>query len=317
MGIRSQQSISKKAVVTGGAGFIGSHLAELLAERGHHVIILDDLSSGKKANVELLLKKTNVEFILGSITNLPMLQQLCKSVDFVFHQAAIPSVPKSVENPLASHEVNITGTLNVLLAARDSGAKKVIFASSCAVYGDTSTVPVREVMVPNPNSPYAVTKLAGEHYCEAFRRIYGLHSVCLRYFNVYGPRQDPNSQYAAAIPKFISRALDGNPPIIFGDGEQTRDFVFVKDVAEANIIAAQSDVFGLFNIGSGTGISINKLTHLITKLVGNKLEPIHQEARAGDIKHSRADISKAKALGYKPKHDLEDGLGATVKWFNG
>jgi UDP-glucose 4-epimerase len=313
--IRKQQSTSKKAMVIGGAGFIGSNLAELLSNEGYHVIILDDLSSGKMANIEVLLKKSNTDFIQGSITDLPLLQRLLKGVDYVFHQAAIPSVPKSIENPMLSHEVNVTGTLNVLLAARDGGVKKVIFASSCAIYGDISTASVREDMAPLPNSPYAVTKLADEYYCGVFHRIYGLQTVCLRYFNVYGPRQDPNSEYAAVIPKFIRRALDGNPPVIFGDGEQTRDFIFVRDVAEANILAALSDVCGVFNIGHGKSITINQLAQIIVKLVGNKLDTIHEEPRGGDIRHSLADISKAKAFGYKPNYDLDSGLAETIKWF--
>ena len=219
-----------KVVVTGGAGFIGSHLAEELSKRGHKVAILDNLFTGKRENVEPLLKEGKVEFIQGSITDSPLLYKLFQDVSYVFHEAAIPSVPRSVENPQAAHEANITGTLNVLLAAKDTGVKKVIYASSSSVYGDTPTLPKKEDMPPNPLSPYAVTKLSGEYYCRVFHRVYGLPTVCLRYFNVYGPRQDPASQYAAVIPRFINRILENKPPIIFGDGEQTRDFTFVKDV---------------------------------------------------------------------------------------
>jgi len=302
-----------KVVVTGGAGFIGSHLGEELACRDYHITILDDLSTGKIKNIEPFLRKENVEFIQGSIANLPLLQKLFRGVDYVFHEAAIPSVPRSIENPLISHEVNITGTLNVLLAARDNGIKKVIYASSSSVYGDTPILPKEEDMPPNPQSPYAVTKLAGEYYCQVFQKVYGLPTIYLRYFNVYGPRQDPDSQYAAVIPRFITRASQGEPPIIFGDGEQTRDFTFVKDVVEANILAAKSNGTGTFNIGKGEKTSINQLAELTIKLVGNNVEPIHEEPRPGDIMHSLADISKAREeLGYNPRYDLEQALKETI-----
>lgn len=304
-----------KVLVTGGAGFIGCHLAEELGGRGYHVIILDDLSTGKMENIEELLKKDNVEFIRASITDLPLLQKLFEAVEYVFHQAAVPSVPRSIENPIASHEVNVTGTLNVLLAARDNGVKKVIYASSSSVYGDTPSLPKREDMSPNPQSPYAVTKLAGEYYCRVFHEVYGLSTVCLRYFNVYGPRQDPNSQYAAVIPRFISNVWQGSAPIIFGDGEQTRDFTFVKDAVEANILAAESNATGAFNLGTGESITINDLAKLVITIIGKKMEPIHQEPRAGDIRHSLADISKAKTFGYKPKYSLDKGLKETVRGF--
>lgn len=303
-----------KVVVTGGAGFIGSNLSEVLST-DNSVIIIDDLSTGKKGNIANLIKKANVSFIQGSILDLHWLQQTFNGVDFVFHQAAIPSVPRSIENPLASHEANITGTLNVLLAARDNDVKKVIYASSSSVYGDTPTLPKKEDMPLNPLSPYAVTKLTGEYYCQMFHQVYGLPTVCLRYFNVYGPRQDPNSQYAAVIPFFIKRLLAGKPPIIFGDGQQTRDFTFVQDVVNANILAAEADAGGVFNIGIGESININELAHLITRLLGGNLEPVHQEARPGDVKHSRADISQAKTIGYEPRHSLESGLKETIRWF--
>ncbi len=307
----------KKLIVTGGAGFIGSHLAEELVRRGYYVTILDDLSTGKMDNIEGLLLKKNVDFIQGSITNLPLLSELFQDAQYVFHLAAIPSVPRSVDSPQLSHEVNITGTLNVLLSARDNHINKVIYASSSSVYGDTPTLPKSEGMVPNPLSPYAVTKLAGEYYCQVFHQVYGLPTVCLRYFNVYGPRQDPNSQYAAVVPRSIKRSCEGNPPVIFGDGEQTRDFTFVKDAVEANILAAESDACGLFNISRGESITINRLAELVMELVGNKIEPIHQEPRLGDIRHSIADISKAKSFGYEPKYDLKVGLAETIRWFNG
>ena len=303
----------EKVLVTGGAGFIGSYLAEGLARRGCRVIILDDLSTGKRENIEQLPNQDKLEFIEGSILTLPLLQKLFKGVDHVFHQAAIPSVPKSIENPLASHEANVTGVLNVLIAARDSGVKKVIYASSCAVYGDTPTLPQGEDMLPSPQSPYAVNKLAGEYYCQVFSQTYGLATVCLRYFNVYGPRQDPGSQYAAVIPRFIRGALEGGSLTIFGEGEQTRDFIFVKDVVEANILAAEGTANGVFNIGGGQGITINELANLVLDITGSKVAPSYQEPRPGDIRHSLADITKAKTFGYEPKYSLEEGLRQTLK----
>lgn len=306
----------RKAIITGGAGFIGSHLAEELVRRGYQVTVFDDLSTGKKENVTKLLRNTDVKFVQGSIINISLLQEVFRDAGYIFHEAAISSVPGSIDNPFASHEGNTTGTLNVLLAARDNGAKKAIFASSSSVYGDTPVLPQREDMTPNPLSPYAVSKLAGEYYCQVFNQVYGLPTVCLRFFNVYGPRQDPDSPYAAVIPQFIKRLSEGKPPIIFGDGTQTRDFTFVKDAVEATILAAQSDASGVFNISGGKSITINQLADLITKLTGNnKIKPIHQEARPGDIVHSLADISKAKAFGYEPKYSLEEGLRETIESF--
>jgi len=321
---------SKAVAVTGGAGFIGSHLAEELLKRRYKVIILDDLSTGKLENIRLLTKgegtrniqdkpgeesRNSVEFVHGSITDLPLLRNVFQGIDYVFHQAAVPSVPRSIENPQATHEANITGTLNVLLAAKDNGVKKVIYASSSSVYGDTPTLPKKEDMSTNPQSPYAVTKLAGEYYCRVFHQVYGLPTVCLRYFNVYGPRQDPNSQYAAVIPGFIRKVLDNRPPIIFGDGEQTRDFTYIKDVVDTNILAAESDATGVYNIARGERVSINRLAELVIKLVGNSVEPVHREPRPGDIRHSLADISKARQFGYNPRYNLEEGLRETIGSF--
>lgn len=209
----------------------------------------------------------------------------------------------------------MSGTLNVLLAARENSIKKVLYTSSSSVYGDIPTLPKKEDMVPHPLSPYAVTKLAGEYYCQVFYQVYGLPTVCLRYFNVYGPRQDPNSQYAAVIPSFIKRALEGNPPIIFGDGEQTRDFTFVKDAVEASILAVESDARGLFNIAQGERITINELARLVISIVGENMEPVHQELRPGDIRHSLADISLARAFGYEPRCSLKEGLRETIRSF--
>ena len=298
----------KKVVVTGGAGFIGSHLAEELQNRGYYVIVLDDLSTGKRANVDRFQKKNSVEFAEGSVTDLALLQTLFKGTEYVFHQAALARVPFSIENPLAANEVNITGTLNVLLAARDNKVKKVVFASSSSIYGDTEVLPQHEAMIPNPLSPYALTKLAGEYYCSIFRNIFQLNTICLRYFNVYGPRQDPHSQYAMVIPAFINRISSGTPPVIFDDGEQSRDFTFIQDVVNANIRAAESDANGVFNIGGGKNITINQLAKLIIKLLQKDLKPVYDKPRLGDVKHTLADISKAKLFGYEPEWSLEDGL---------
>jgi len=308
-------------VVTGGAGFIGSHVAQKLAKRGYQVIIIDDLSTGRKENIEELISGSltrevrEIQFVQGSITDLPLLKKLFQGVDCVFHLAAIPSVPRSLENPLACHEVNITGTLNVLLAAKDNGVKKVIYASSSSVYGDTPTLPKIEDMLPSPQSPYAVAKLCGEYYCRVFEQVYHLPTVCLRYFNVYGLRQDPDSEYAAVIPNFIRKALNGRPPIIFGDGEQTRDFTYVKDAMQATILAAETEVTGVYNVGSGNRITISELAKLVLSLIGSHLELIHQEPRPGDIRHSLADISKIKALGYNPNYSLREGLKETISYW--
>jgi UDP-glucose 4-epimerase len=298
-----------KVIVTGGAGFIGSHIAEELVKLGYQVVILDNLSTGRLSNLDPIYTKKNIEFVQGSIVNLSLLRKLFSGVDYVFHQAAIASVPSSIKNPKASHVVNITGTLNILLAARDKEVKKVVFASSSSVYGNTPTLPKIETMTPNPQSPYAVTKLTGEYYCEVFHKIYGLNTVCLRYFNVFGPRQDPDSPYAAVIPLFITNVLAGKSPVIFGDGEQSRDFTFVKDVARANILAAESTSTGVFNIGSSTRVTINHLAQLIIKLAGNdRIQVEHKGIRAGDVVHSLADITKAGSFGYHPKYNLEKGL---------
>ncbi len=304
-----------KVLVTGGAGFIGSHLVEELVRRGHQVVVLDDLSTGKVENIERLLKGANAELVRGSVTDLSLVTGLVKDVAYIFHLAALASVPRSIENPRACHEVNLNGTLNVLLAAMEKGVRKVVYSSSSSVYGDAPTLPKREEMAPQPLSPYAVAKLAGEYYCQVFNEVYKLPTVCLRYFNVYGPRQDPNSQYAAAIPSFIQRALAGDPPIVFGDGEQTRDFTFVKDAVAANILATESEASGIFNIGSGQSITINRLVKLVLELTGSQVKPVYRQLRAGDVRHSLADISRSKAFGYEPQYDLGAGLSETIEWF--
>ncbi len=306
----------KRVVITGGAGFIGSNLAEELAGE-NEVILIDDLSTGKVENIEGLLKRGAVKLVKGSVTDLDFLREQFKGADYVFHLAALPSVPRSVADPLASNEINLTGTLNVLIAARDNRVSKVIYASSSSVYGDMPNSPKSENMPPSPMSPYGVGKLAGEYYCQVFTQVYGLPTISLRYFNVYGPKQDPSSEYAAVIPRFIVSILKGEPPIIFGDGQQTRDFTFVQDVVEANILAAESEATGVFNVGSGSQISINELARLIMRLVGKNLELVHASPRPGDVRHSLADISKAEeAIGYRPRYNLEQGLKETIEWFS-
>jgi len=305
-----------KVVVTGGCGFIGSNIAEELIKK-HYVVVIDDLSTGRIENIQSLQDKENFEFVRGNITDLDLLKQIFEDVDCIFHQAAIPSVQRSVENPLDTNEANIKGTLNVLIAARDCGVKKVVYASSSSVYGDTPELPKKENMKPNPQSPYAVSKLTGEYYCKVFSEIYGIKTVCLRYFNVYGPNQDPASEYAAVIPRFINRVLNNQPPIIFGDGNQTRDFTFVKDVVKANILAMEKNVEGVFNIAYGQQISINELANKIMEIVGVKLNPVYDKPRPGDIRNSLADISLAKQkLGYMPEYSLEKGLEVTIRWFS-
>lgn len=302
-------------VVTGGAGFIGSNLTRALSEN-NEVVVVDDLSTGYLKNIQDLIDTNKIEFIKGDVTNIDLLQNIFKDVDYVFHQAAIPSVLRSIKTPMKSNNVNINGTLNVLIAAKDNKIKKVVYASSSSVYGDTPTLPKKEDMAPYPLSPYAVGKLTGEYYCQVFTNVYGLSTISLRYFNVYGPRQDPSSEYAAVVPKFISRVLNGKPPLIYGDGKQTRDFTFIKDVVCANILASGSKATGIFNIAGGKRISINDLAKSIMKICDKHFDSIHDDPLPGDIKHSLADISKAKEkLGYEPKFNVTEGLEETIKWF--
>jgi UDP-glucose 4-epimerase len=306
-----------KYIVTGGAGFIGSHLCEALAERGHEIVIIDDLSSGKKENIEALLNgKKNVEFIQETITDFAFLMETFQGADGVFHEAAFVSVPKSIMHPFANHDINSTGTLNVLLAARDAGVKKVVFASSAAVFGNIPGTPKREDSQVDPLSPYAVAKLTGEYYCNLFTRLYGMDTAALRYFNVYGPRQDPHSDYAAVIPKFIQRLSAGEPPLIFGDGEQTRDFVYVKDVVQANVKAMESTATGVFNIGSGEETSVNTLARTMMGLFGFTGSPEYAPERPGEVKNSVSDIAKAKKdFAYTPEYTLEKGLQEMGEFF--
>ncbi len=301
----------KRVVITGGAGFIGSNIADDLSAH-NELVIIDDLSTGRPENIAHLERLPRVTFRQGSILDLALMREATRGADYVFHLAAIASVPQSIEDPLRAEQVNTLGTLNVLVAARDNRVKKVVFSSSCAVYGDTPVLPVREDMAPQPLSPYAVTKAAAEHYCSVFQHVYGLPAVALRYFNVYGPRQDPRSEYAAVVPKFISRALAGTPLTIFGDGQQTRDFVYVRDVASANIAAAESGVPGVFNIGSGRPTSVLQLADIILKLTGASTTLEHRPPPPGEIRHSYGDISRAAQFGYNPRHGIEEGIRETI-----
>lgn len=302
-------------LVTGAAGFIGSNIVEELVKRGERVRALDDLSTGYPRNIAPF--RAAIDFIQGSIEDDRLLAEAVRGVDYVLHQAAIPSVPRSVEEPLRSHEANATGTLKVLLAARDAGVKRVVFASSSSVYGDSPTMPKREDMPTRPLSPYAVNKLAGEEYCKVFHRVYGLPTVALRYFNVFGPRQDPTSAYAAAIAAFASAMLEGRRPTVFGDGHQTRDFTFVSNVVDANLLACATDVADgqALNIACGARISLLDLIAELNHLLGTNLEPIFAPERKGDVRHSLADIAQAREkLGYEPKVGLREGLRRTLEW---
>lgn len=302
----------KKIIVTGGLGFIGSNLVEELI-KDNKVTIIDNHSTGKLDNIKHL-NHDNITLINGSINSLE-LTEIFKGHDYVFHQAALPSVPRSIKDPKSSNEVNISGTLNVLVAAKDSGIKKVVYASSSSIYGDTPTLPKIENMPVNPQSPYAITKMTGEFYCKIFHEIYGLNTVSLRYFNVFGPRQDPNSQYAAVIPKFINAILNDEQPVVYGDGTQSRDFSYVKHVVDANILACESNMSGVFNIACGRQITINQLVKMINEILGKDIKPIFVKPRSGDIKHSLADISKAQTFGYNPKGDFKYELTELIRWF--
>ena len=307
---------NKSIIITGGAGFIGSNIAEILAD-DNKVKVIDDLSTGHLYNIQQLIDNERIEFINGSICDLELLQKEFNSVDIVFHQAAIPSVPRSVTDPIQSNSANIDGSLNVLVAARDNQVDKVIYASSSSVYGDSPTLPKHEDMTPNPLSPYAVNKLTAEYYCKVFTNVYGLQTVSLRYFNVFGPRQDPTSEYAAVIPKFIRLIADGKSPIIYGDGEQSRDFTYIDNVVQANIKAAEHpDVTGVFNTACGSKMTVNELAMKLMDFIGKQVEITYEPPRPGDIKHSLADSTKAKqAFGFNPKVSIEEGLKETVAWF--
>ncbi|MFC2105528.1 SDR family oxidoreductase [Candidatus Bipolaricaulota bacterium] len=310
--------LSECYLVTGGAGFIGSHLCDALAKRDTEVRVLDNLSSGRMSNLSAV--KDRVQFIKGDICDMQCVVEAIRGVSVVFHQAALSSVPRSVKEPEPTNRTNVGGTLNILMAAKEFGVRRVVYASSSSAYGETPALPKQEAMSPVPKSPYAVSKLAAEHYCRAFCATYGLETVCLRYFNVFGPRQDPFSQYSAVIPKFIASYLSASVPVIFGDGEQTRGFTFVDDVVQANLLAAEVDGIGgrMFNVAGNERMSVNEMDRILRRLldVSPDTPSRFADERQGDIRHSFADISAAQTqLGYSPAVDIEDGLRRTVDWF--
>jgi nucleoside-diphosphate-sugar epimerase len=303
-----------RVLVTGGAGFIGSHLVERLARDGHDVRVLDNFATGSREN--LSHRADEFELIEGDIRSYERVNTAIRGCDAVLHQAALPSVPRSVQDPLTTSECNVTGTLNVLLAARDAGVHRVVLASSSSVYGPSAELPKNEDLRPEPISPYAVTKLAAEGFCRAFHSVYGLETASLRYFNVFGPRQDPLSQYAAVIPNFISAALDGRRPTVYGDGEQSRDFTYVDNVAEATVLAMSEPraVGQVMNVACGERITINRVVAELERLTGRALDPVRGNPRPGEVKHSQADISRASnLLGFSPRIRFADGLARTVE----
>jgi UDP-glucose 4-epimerase len=305
----------KRALVTGGAGFIGSHLVDALVKSGSEVIVVDDLSTGRRSNLTQVMDA--IRFRQGDVRDSSLVSEAARSVEVIFHLAAVVSVPQTIGDPVGSLQVNELGTLNVLEAAREQKVRRVVFSSSCAVYGDDPLLPKTESMPPRPCSPYAVQKLAGEHYCRLYADLHGLETVCLRYFNVFGPRQDPSSAYSGVISIFLTQALDAAPPTIYGDGRQSRDFIFVSDVVGANITAARaSSPGGIYNIGSGSAVSVNQLWEKICALVGKSREPVYAPARPGDIRYSLADIARAAAeLEFRPDSSFEAGLESTFAWY--
>jgi len=305
-------------LVTGGAGFIGSHLVGRLVKDGNQVRVIDNFITGKRQNLNNLAGK--IELVECDILDLSKVRKAMEGVQYVFHQAALRSVPLSVDDPLSTNEVNSQGTLNVLMAARDEGVKRVIYASSSSVYGDAPELPKNERQACSPISPYAVSKLAGENYCIVFNRVYGLETISLRYFNVFGPRQDPESPYAAVIPRFISRALTGQPLELHGDGLQSRDFTYIDDVVEANVLSAQAEGCGgkVFNIACGKAHSLLDLIGLLEKLLGKSLNFVHTESRVGDVRRTLADITRAsRHLDYHPSTTFEEGIVRTLDYIRG
>lgn len=304
-------------LVTGAAGFIGRWIAAALLSQGHSVRGLDNFSTGNRAN---LVGLEGMEFIEGDIRDVELMRKVCAGVDVVFHEAALASVPRSVENPVDSNDVNVTGTLNVLVAARDAGVRRVLFAGSSSVYGNSPTLPKHEQMTPRPISPYAVSKLAGEAYLQSFWQVYGLETVVIRYFNVFGPNQDPSSMYSGVLAKFTSKMLAGEDVTIFGDGEQSRDFTFIDNVVRGNLLAAAADAKkvagGVFNVATHSRITLNETAAVLRDLTGFKGEINYGPERSGDVKHSFAEISLAReAFGYEPIVDFREGLRRTVEWY--
>jgi len=305
----------KRIVVTGGAGFIGSNLAEAFSKE-NEVVVVDNLSTGTIENIRPLVKARKIKFIRGDAANQKLMRKVCKRADYLLHYAAIPSVSLSVKNPVAVNRSGIDATLSALLAARDMDVDKFVYASSSAVYGDTKSLPTREDTPLKPLSPYSVTKVAGEHYCRLFHELYGLETISLRYFNVFGPRQNPRSEYAAVVPRFITSALAGHKLTVYGDGKQTRDFLYAKDLVQANELAVKRGVTGIFNMSSGQSITINHLAKIVLLLARRDVGMVHEPPRRGEILRSHADISKARQeLGFEPRFSLEKGLSETIAAF--
>ena len=300
-------------LVTGGAGFIGSHLSAKLLERGHQVRVADNFVTGYRHNL-----RDGVELMEGDLADPDAARRAVVGIDYVLHQAAIPSVPRSVANPVESHRANVDATLNMLVASKDAKVKRLVFAGSSSVYGDTPTLPKTEDMPHNPLSPYALHKQLGEQYAQMFTRLYGLETVTTRYFNVFGPRQDPTSPYSGVISLFIKALLDGTQPVIYGDGGQTRDFTYVGNVVDGVLRAAEAPGAAgeVVNVATSSRVSLNELLAVLKKIIGSDVQPIHKEGRTGDVRHSQADITKAqKLLGYQPTVGLEEGLRETVAWY--
>ena len=310
-------ALSGIALVTGGAGFIGSHIASALAAAGARVRVIDDLSTGYRENLQEI--KGDLDFVQGSLADERTLAKAVEDVELVFHEAAIPSVPRSVENPRQTHIASVEATFSLLLAAREKRVRRLVYAASSSAYGDQPTLPKVETMLPEPLSPYAVAKLVGEHYCQVFTRVYGLETVSLRYFNVFGPRQDPSSTYSGVVSRFISDLLGGKRPVIYGDGEQSRDFTYIENVVDANLKAAETSrgIGKVINIANGNRITLNQLLHELKSLTNKPDVSVdYQESRAGDVKHSLADITRARELlGFEPRVGLRSGLEFTIDWW--
>ncbi len=303
-------------LVTGGAGFIGSHLVEALLKEGKRVRVVDNFSSGRVENLRPFLK--DIELLTGDVSDESAARAAAKGVEVVFHQAALPSVPRSIQQPVASHQANATGTLQMLQAATQAGVRRFVYAASSSAYGDTPTLPKIETMPPRPRSPYVAAKLTGELYCQSYYHVHGLETVCLRYFNIFGPRQDPESPYAAVIPRFLEALLSGHSPVIFGDGNQTRDFTFIENAVQANLRAAEAEGVGgeVFNVACGKRVSLNHLLEMLQVETGVRISATFGEPRPGDVRDSLASIDKARErLGYRPSIDVKEGIARTVAWF--
>jgi len=310
--------MSELYLITGGAGFIGSNIAERLVKDGQKVRVIDNLSTGKIENMDSFIEKA--EFVHGDLRYLNTVMEAMKDVNYVIHQAALPSVPRSVETPIESNDNNTNGTLNILYAAKENGVKRVVYAASSSAYGESPTLPKVETMIPSPLSPYAVNKLIGEYYCSVFSTVYNLETVALRYFNVFGPRQDPTSYYSAVIPKFIKAMLEGKQPTIFGDGEQSRDFTYIDNVVNANLLACKAPKAAgqMMNLACGDRMTLNELSDKLKDILKIDIDPVYEPVRAGDIKHSLSDITKAKELlGFEVTVPLYEGLKKTAEWFKG